>query len=839
MGFSLRLESNSDKRGRTEWKGHSFLIRVGNNQLSGDQQYITQCSGCLANIRISPEHIGLQGICPACGKSFAMTSARPIDGSVGPIAGSISSASKSGSGSTEVSGESGVTEESGESHREIGRFVLSRKLGEGGFGEVWLATDTTLDRKVAIKLPRFRDDDLKRQRRFVAEAKASASLRHPNIVPIFDAGEVDGCHYIATDYVRGTPLAKINANRPAPVIWSVGIVRKLAEAVHYAHQESIVHRDIKPDNVLVDRHGEPQLLDFGLAKNLDDDGSHTIDGTVLGTPAYMAPEQARGEVDRIGPPSDQYSLGVVLFRLLVGETPFRGSPMSVLQQVVREKSPSLAMRASHLPRDLISICDKARAEDPSDRYADCESMAEDCARFLRGDSVIARPLGRLAKIKRWSGKNRREAVLAAACLVLGPLMLVASGIGWASAAANAAVAARSEAEAREETNRVLDLEKRLERRVKEAAEARDIALAAKENLTEARGKLEREIQLLKLANDEVDEASANSKRAAIALKDDKKGVREKDTALKNAAVEYVLTQPKRISARWENVPRFEKISVVPEMKSDPTGNVFVCFWKGEVLRLRKAAEIKAKTTPAIKFKLGVGTVSLFPHIVDWSVQSDGTVVVSWRYIRKKTMVRFPGIGTVGSSGKISSVVPIYLAKSKGLPDLSNGALHSFNGHSAVGKSGEIYFTALETSGNALIRYLPATGSFQPLVRMAKSYDLDIYLHDPSGLYVLFHNRLERLELAGRLVGVALAKRTIEFQIPRPAGFIREIELLSSDEMLLCISNRPGGSQSSTLLLNRQSKTFHVLDRYVSGIAQKLDGSLVAENGRLSLSLIRE
>jgi serine/threonine protein kinase len=216
--------------------------------------------------------------------------------------------------------------------RKLGRYELKRLLGRGGFGEVWLGLDIRLGRDVAIKLPLFSRADEKRTRRFLSEAKASAALRHPNIIAVYDAGEIDGSLYLATEFADGRVLSEVNDGKALPERQAAQIVAALADALEYAHAANIIHRDLKPHNVILDPQGEPQLLDFGLAKRLDD-ASQTIDGSVLGTPAYMSPEQARGSIQQVGKLSDQYSLGVILFRLIAGRTPFEGPPAVILQQV--------------------------------------------------------------------------------------------------------------------------------------------------------------------------------------------------------------------------------------------------------------------------------------------------------------------------------------------------------------------------------------------------------------------------------------------------------------------------------------------------------------------------
>src|SRR5579863_1876916 len=198
----------------------------------------------------------------------------------------------------------------------VGRFVPLVLLGEGVQGQVYLADDPVMDRRVALKVPRFVDDDPRQRERFLREAQSAGKLRHPNLVAVYESGEVDGRLYIASEYVEGKSLAQVladgreNGRRPG-LRQAAEWIRQLAEALAYAHSEGIIHRDVKPGNVFIDGAKQPRLMDFGLAKRLEDAATLTTEGSLLGSPAYMSPEQARGDNKAIGPTSDQYSLGVV------------------------------------------------------------------------------------------------------------------------------------------------------------------------------------------------------------------------------------------------------------------------------------------------------------------------------------------------------------------------------------------------------------------------------------------------------------------------------------------------------------------------------------------------
>ena len=257
---------------------------------------------------------------------------------------------------------------------QIGRFDLKQLLGGGGFGLVFRAYDPVLGRAVAVKVPRFSRHDKKKLQRFVLEAQAAGKLRHPNIVTVFESGESQGKYYIASEYVPGVPLSEqIQIARPT-FEQSAQWLGQLADALDYAHREGILHRDIKPANIMIDAKKRPQIMDFGLAKLIDQDSSQTIEGSLLGTPAYMSPEQARGALEEVGPHSDQYSLGVVMYELITGVRPFSGAPHEVIAQVLADTPPAPREVNPEIPADLEAICLKTMAKPPSERYADTASI---------------------------------------------------------------------------------------------------------------------------------------------------------------------------------------------------------------------------------------------------------------------------------------------------------------------------------------------------------------------------------------------------------------------------------------------------------------------------------
>ncbi len=272
----------------------------------------------------------------------------------------------------------------------FGRYRVLKLLGKGGMGAVYLAQDTQLDRPVALKMPHFETGDGPQVlERFFREARAAATLQHANICPLHDVGQIDGTPYLTMAYIEGKSLAAFAASRPLTARQSGLLVRKLALALQEAHKRGVIHRDLKPENVMIDRRGEPIIMDFGLARRTrGQDTRLTQQGSLLGTPAYMPPEQVSGDVNATGPASDIYSLGVILYELLTGRLPFHGDAMAMLSQVLMDEPPRPSTLRPGLEPEMEAICLKAMAKKSEDRYA---SMAEFAAALT--DALRARPAG--------------------------------------------------------------------------------------------------------------------------------------------------------------------------------------------------------------------------------------------------------------------------------------------------------------------------------------------------------------------------------------------------------------------------------------------------------------
>jgi len=322
---------------------------------------------------------------------------------------------------------------------QVGRFEVRSLLGKGAFGTVYRAHDPQLGREVALKVPHpALLDNPRILERFQREARALAGLRHPNIVPVFDVGCDQGTHYLATGFLAGQTLG--DAIDEGKLTWeqSAAIVQELAEALAYAHGRGIVHRDVKPENVLLDRAGRPHLLDFGLATQQEAAEKLTHAGAIVGTPAYMPPEHAAGQPAEPRPASDQYSLGVVLYELLTGHTPFSGPAHIVLHNILNQAPPLPGSLRSNIPSELETICLKALARQPEQRYPGCQELADDLRRWREGEPIRARQLNVWQRLGRWCRRRPAHLALAAVtvvCLVLTGVLASFSAVSLAQSKA--------------------------------------------------------------------------------------------------------------------------------------------------------------------------------------------------------------------------------------------------------------------------------------------------------------------------------------------------------------------------------------------------------------------
>jgi serine/threonine protein kinase len=284
--------------------------------------------------------------------------------------------------------------------RYFGDYELLEEVARGGMGVVYRARQLSLDRIVAVKMMRpgllATDAEI---RRFYTEAKTAARLQHPNIVAIHEVGEFDGLHYFSMDFVGGPSLAELMRDRQLSAMEAARCVQVLAETVQHAHSQGILHRDLKPSNVLMDESERPRITDFGLAWRLEGDTGATTSGSVMGTPAYMPPEQASGQNDRLSPASDVYSLGAILYELLTGRPPFRAATtLETVRMVLEEQpDPPRSLNPSISP-DLEAICLRCLAKEPAKRYDSAAALASDLAAFLAGEPNNARSRNKKALV---------------------------------------------------------------------------------------------------------------------------------------------------------------------------------------------------------------------------------------------------------------------------------------------------------------------------------------------------------------------------------------------------------------------------------------------------------
>jgi WD40 repeat protein/serine/threonine protein kinase len=378
--------------------------------------------------------------------------------------------------------------------RYFGDYELLEEVGRGGMGVVYKARQASLNRIVALKMilagELANDDDV---RRFHAEAEAAAKLDHPGIVPVYEVGQHDGQHYFAMAFVEGESLARQMAQGlPAPRE-AAELIRKVADAVAYAHGEGVIHRDLKPANILLDKNGQPRLTDFGLAKRLHGEpgaspihgepgaspihgepgasapGGLTATGQILGTPSYMPPEQASGQRGAVGPLSDVYSLGAVLYCLLTGRPPFQAAnAFDTLMQVLEREPLAPRQLNAAVPRDLETICLKCLAKEPRRRYASAAALAGDLRLYLNGEPIKARPVGKPERLWRWC---RRKPLVAS--LTTGIILSLLSGTAVATYFALHAY--REAANARNQEALAKDKEALVEAKADEARDNLDLA----------------------------------------------------------------------------------------------------------------------------------------------------------------------------------------------------------------------------------------------------------------------------------------------------------------------------------------------------------------------------
>src|SRR5215468_10762170 len=310
----------------------------------------------------------------------------------------------------------------------LGDYELLQEIARGGMGVVYKARQLSLNRVVALKmmLPSLLASATEAQR-FRAEAEAAANLQHPNIVSIHEVGEHEGRLYFSMDYIEGQSLAALVRDHPLPAETAARYVKTAAAAIHYAHRQGFLHRDLKPSNILIDEANQPRITDFGLAKRMDRDSRLTITGAVLGTPSYMSPEQAASKSDQVGPASEVYSLGAILYELLTGRPPFQAAtPLDTVLLVLNSEPAPPRLLLPRLNRDLETIGLKCLEKERRRRYQSAQELADDLDRYLNLKPIVARPINRVNRAWRWCRRNPWPAVATAALVLLAGLTTVSA-----------------------------------------------------------------------------------------------------------------------------------------------------------------------------------------------------------------------------------------------------------------------------------------------------------------------------------------------------------------------------------------------------------------------------
>ncbi len=442
-------------------------------------------------------------------------------------------------------------------------YEILGELGRGGMGVVYKARHLTLKRIVALKMILAGGHAQSRElARFRIEAEAVARLQHPNIVQIHEVGEVGGRPFCALEFVEGGNLASKLRGKPLPAREAARLVETLARGMQLAHSRNVVHRDLKPANILLTTDGTPKITDFGLARQMDNDSGKTHAGELIGTPSYMAPEQASGNAHEAGPAADLYALGAILYDCLACRPPFLGKTVVETLDQVRTQEPVPPSRwQKSVPLDLETICLKCLRKEPENRYASAAELADELVRYQQGEPILARPVGRLERAARWARRNPALATaLATAVLFLVGGVVVS---GWfAIKAGEEATAART-------------AEKKADERAKAEGVAKEEALARMKRADDERARANKAAdEAVRLAGKEKEAREAANRSESQAKEDEQKANRERDRATEQRDRAELLVYAatlKQAQLMWKDDQGKEALALLDECQGNLRG----------------------------------------------------------------------------------------------------------------------------------------------------------------------------------------------------------------------------------------------------------------------------
>ena len=515
----------------------------------------------------------------------------------------------------------------------IDHFVLVRRLGQGSFGDVWLADDVDLGRHVALKLPRSHGREMTS---LMFEAKTAASLRHPNIVSIFEVGNAGEQVFIASEYIDGMTLRDLLTAGKPTITRTIDLVTAIARALHYAHQQGVVHRDVKPANILINKEGQPFVTDFGIAKRINAEATISSEGQIIGTARYMSPEQASGKTRETDPRADIYALGVIFFEMLTRDVPYRGNVRALLHQKIYEDAPSPRTLDRSLPKDLETICLKCLERDPAKRFSSALELAEELGRFSSGEPIRSRPISRLERTWRWCQRRPAIAGLLSGLFLSLTLGLIGVSFFWRQAVQNAR---QAEENAQQAKSNELQAERNALQAEQNAQRAEQNAQRAERNAAETRQSLYRSwMNLTSVHLNYGDNAGVKEMLARIANDPQMADFRGFEWNYYDA-----VTAPMKLVASTNDVVQDVAVSHDGELCASvgPTGDIDV--WDSRTGKLERSLSPTAESTASIAFSpasLLLAAGSIDGNVRIWNLGQDSPQLPPIHHGKPVQLVRF-------------------------------------------------------------------------------------------------------------------------------------------------------------------------------------------------------